>query len=157
MAMAAATSATGYQRHRGPLSGPSVPSVLAIASIAVTAGVPRTCTIRAQIHGQGLCLSTACRIPSRLTMILRRIIVSRSGYLRPVQVMRAGSIALLRGRKVSVLSSRSLLQVTDQVPTFLRFRNQEIHIIAWNKRIGIGQPFFQRRFIPDDMCFLQSR
>jgi hypothetical protein len=59
-------------------------------------------------------------------------------------------------RSMVDLFAAALSQICDQIFPFLRFRDQEIHVIAGDKSIGIREPFVQRRFVPHDICLLQG-
>ena len=57
---------------------------------------------------------------------------------------------------VVALFAAALSEKCDQILAFLGFRDQEVHVIAGDKNIGIRKPFVQRYFVPHDVCLLQG-
>ena len=49
------------------------------------------------------------------------------------------------------LFAAALSKKCDEILAILRLRDQEIHVIARDKGIGVGKPFIQSRSVPHDV------
>src|SRR5258706_9460699 len=53
------------------------------------------------------------------------------------------------------LPDRLIFEEEDQVLAFLGFRNVEVHVVAWKKGIGVGEPPVEGDFVPNDVSIFQ--